>query len=516
MSVSAGVHLTDSNNTRVSSYQPATATQHENLISNSLWYIAAGQIERVVGILLSFSLRWGLSPADIGIYSGLRFLLDNTSYSSLGVALGAVQKRPVLIASGHSAEAERLTDIASGTNSITSGLYATGLIIWGLYLIFFGKMQWGVGLILIGLMVIMKRRQDFQIAIMRSESRFFSTSKIAIQVNFAFSIFMITGILLYGFWGILIGLFSGFIFQGLLLAKVEKSIPLHDKLDFRTACHLALVGLPILAMNSSWMLVGTLDRVLILGQMPDGETQAGYYSIAILATSWCQDMAGRFSLVLYPEYQRAVGKGVDRSKILQKSEFGAMFVMSCLITVALWITPVCFYIIPQIFPGLSPGVAAFVTMLPGSISFAAAWPIRQALIAVGKPWAGTTVGVLVLIPEYYVLKNACVTKSISEIARISSLFQALSFILLILLVWNSTKWNLNIVFVRLRFISIILIGIIGYFKIHRVLSSGFDKTIGYRLIFSLLELNLPVTLVISVILFSITRSQRSLLRFDGD
>ncbi|MFM7132287.1 MAG: hypothetical protein ACKO0V_23315, partial [bacterium] len=88
-------------------------------------------------------------------------MLDNTSYSSLGVALGAIQKRPVLFASGNPAEAERLTNVAAGTNSITSGIYASALIIWGLYLTLFGKIQWGIGLICVGLMVVLKRRQDF-------------------------------------------------------------------------------------------------------------------------------------------------------------------------------------------------------------------------------------------------------------------------------------------------------------------------------------------------------------------
>lgn len=108
MSVSAGVNLSESGNSGTSSIQKLVAHPAQRIIKNSLWYIAAGQIERISGIVLSFSLRWGLSPADIGIYSGLRFFLDNTSYSSLGVALGAVQKRPILIAAGQSVEAERL------------------------------------------------------------------------------------------------------------------------------------------------------------------------------------------------------------------------------------------------------------------------------------------------------------------------------------------------------------------------------------------------------------------------
>ncbi len=455
MSVSAGVNLSESGNSGTSSIQKLVAHPAQRIIKNSLWYIAAGQIERISGIVLSFSLRWGLSPADIGIYSGLRFFLDNTSYSSLGVALGAVQKRPILIAAGQSVEAERLTNIASGTNSITSGVYGAALAAFGFYYLIMEKLQWGIGFALVGIMVILKRRQDFQIAIMRSEGHFQTSSRIAIQVNFAFSILMIVGIYLGGFWGMLIGLVAGFLFQGFLLNRSPDCISIRHEFHFRTACRLAWTGLPILALNSSWMLLGSMDRMMILGVMPDGESQAGYYSIAILATSWCHDIAGRIAIVLYPEYQQAIGKGNNYREIMHRAEFESIMITSVLGLIALWAIPPAQIILPLVFPGLAPGMVVFLPMLTGSLFFSSAWPIRQAMIATGKPWKATIIAVGLVIPQYLILKNACRSQTIYEVAATSTLFQMLATLFLMIIVWSSSKWTKKMAMMRLKYVMIL-------------------------------------------------------------
>src|SRR5207237_7788159 len=72
--------------------------------------------------------RWGLDPARLGVYTGLRLYLDNTNRSSLGVGLGAVQEVPILRAQGRVEEARRILDIAHTTNTLTCLLYALGLV----------------------------------------------------------------------------------------------------------------------------------------------------------------------------------------------------------------------------------------------------------------------------------------------------------------------------------------------------------------------------------------------------
>ena len=139
------------------------------ILRHSLWLTLVGQVERVVGLFVTFAMRWGLSASDLGIYTGLRLLLDNTSRSSLGVALGAVQKTTILNAQGKINEANDITNVAFTSNTLTSSIYGVGLMSWGGWLLFQKDREWGIGLVVVGILAILKRRQDFHIAILRSE-----------------------------------------------------------------------------------------------------------------------------------------------------------------------------------------------------------------------------------------------------------------------------------------------------------------------------------------------------------
>ena len=59
-------------------------------VLDSIVVTLGGQLERVLGTLTALALRWGLDPASLGVYTGLRLFLDNTNRSSLGIGLGAV------------------------------------------------------------------------------------------------------------------------------------------------------------------------------------------------------------------------------------------------------------------------------------------------------------------------------------------------------------------------------------------------------------------------------------------
>src|SRR5205823_7836685 len=99
-------------------------------VSDSLVVTIGGQLERALGTLTALSLRWGLDPARLGVYTGLRLYLDNTNRSSLGVSLGAVQEIPILRAAGREAEARRVADVAHTTNTLTCLVYALALAAW--------------------------------------------------------------------------------------------------------------------------------------------------------------------------------------------------------------------------------------------------------------------------------------------------------------------------------------------------------------------------------------------------
>ena len=157
--------------------------------------------------------------------------------------------------------------------------------------------------------------------------------------------------------------------------------------DIPTASRLMKVGLPILANTAAFGAVVSLDRMLILWRVPDGDRAAGLYTIAIMGTSWSLDLAGRIVTVLYTYFQTTLGRTSDPAEVarqaLRATEGQAPLLASRQRGGV------------SGRPGVSgsPDAALSPTgsrrcdpLLPGTLLLGLAWPARQMLIAIGRPY----------------------------------------------------------------------------------------------------------------------------------
>ena len=147
------------------------------------------------------------------------------------------------------------------------------------------------------------------------------------------------------------------------------------------------VGLPILANTAVFGAVLNLDRVLILWRVPDGDRAAGLYTIAIMGTSWSLDLAGpdRAGAVHdvpddpgpdpRPGRGRAAGR-CGRPRPRRRSwRPGARW--------RTWSGPV---FLGALMPRYVEGLPALRPLLPGMVLLGLAWPARQMLIAIDRPY----------------------------------------------------------------------------------------------------------------------------------
>ena len=122
----ASLRSTHRPETRPARGPPAARRPRGQVVRDSLIVTLGGQLERALGTVTALMLRWGLDPAQLGVYTGLRLYLDNTNRSSLGVGLGAVQEIPILRAAGARTRPGRVADVAHTTNTLTCLAYAAG------------------------------------------------------------------------------------------------------------------------------------------------------------------------------------------------------------------------------------------------------------------------------------------------------------------------------------------------------------------------------------------------------
>ena len=148
------------------------------------------------------------------------------------------------------------------------------------------------------------------------------------------------------------------------------------------------VGLPILANTAAFGAVLSLDRVLILWRVPDGDRAAGLYTIAIMGTSWSLDLAGRIVLVhVHVRSRRRWAGPATPPRSPGRRSGRPRRRRPCSLAGRRRGVPGR--------PGVPRGADAPIRrracprlrpLLPGMILLGLAWPARQMLIAVGRPY----------------------------------------------------------------------------------------------------------------------------------
>jgi O-antigen/teichoic acid export membrane protein len=364
-----------------------------------------GQVERVLGLATAFALRWGLDPARLGVFSGLRMVLDNTNRTSLGVSLGAVQEIPRLEARGETAEADRVACVAYGVNTLTCLVYALGLVMWAAWRApaLAGTAlaaEWTWGLVAMAGLCLLKRYETFLIAVLRARREFVLTARVDVLESLVSAVAVVGGLAVAGFWGLLGGVG---VILGAKIAYLHAQHPWRFRWvwDGRLAWRLMRLGMPILANTAAFGCVLGWDRFVVLSLADDGERLAGLYSVAWMGTAWSLDLAGRITLVLQPYYRAELGRTEDPKRVALRAAQAAEVIAPVLIG----LSAVAYVVGPPILGGLLPGyregLAALRPLMPGMVLLALAWPARQLLIAVERPWrllAATGAGLVVLGP----------------------------------------------------------------------------------------------------------------------
>jgi O-antigen/teichoic acid export membrane protein len=375
---------------RTDKLAPPPATEGRRAVRDSLIVTLGGQLERALGTITALMLRWGLDPAQLGVYTGLRLYLDNTNRSSLGVGLGAVQEIPILRAAGRGDEARRVADVAHTTNTLTCLAYALGLVAWaGLRAPSVAgdprAAEWTWGLVAVAGLALLKRYESFLIAVLRAHQEFELTTGLDVFESLVSIVAVGAGLALAGFWGLL-GAVGVIILAKIAYLHARHPLRFRWAWDTPTVAHLMRVGLPILANTAAFGAVLSLDRVLILWRVPDGDRAAGLYTIAIMGTSWSLDLAGRIVTVMYTYFQSTLGRTRDPREVARQAIRAAEAQAPLLVggsAVAYLVGPA---FLGAVMPRYVDGLPALRPLLIGTLLLGLAWPSRQMLIAIGRPY----------------------------------------------------------------------------------------------------------------------------------
>ncbi len=359
----------------------------DRLVRDGVLVLIGGQLERVLGLVTSLMIRSGLGPSEMGLYTGLRLALDQTNRSSLGIGQGAVQEIPILRASGRHDEAAFDADVALTALMLMSLLYASGLITWATAIFIRSpdnsSRAWAFGLLAIATLVPLRRYHDFLIAVHRAHQRFALLTRMQVWDTLVFAILVGLGLTVAGLWG-LIGAVGGLMVFNVAYLHARSPLRFAWQPDLAASIRMARAGLPIWIHTLLFGLTLGVDRYVILGVLPNGTEVAGLYSVAILGTSWAQDVTGRLATVLYPALQATIGRTGDRRESAQRALQATEAQVVPLIVCGSWAYFLGPPILTWLLPSYRDGLSALGPLLPGTILIGLSWPARQALTAAGN------------------------------------------------------------------------------------------------------------------------------------
>jgi len=364
----------------------APVTGWRPVFADSLMTGGATAVCHALGAVTSLLLRCWLSPAQMGLWQGLKLFLSYGNYAGLGASKGAARELAAARGSGNLAAARQGLHLAFTFNTITSTAYAVLLAAAALIIAYQAgtwRTAWSVGLLVVAALTVLQRYVTFRVTILRAEQAFRATALLAVWEAVVTLLAAGTATWLWGLPGLYVGtcavLLSSWLF--LHLAAPWK---LCWAWDGARIGRLLAIGAPILLAGVVSSLLRSLDKLMILAYLPDREYQLGCYSLALMVGAQVYGVGNMFSTVMGPRYCELMGRSGDprtvallaaRASHLQAAVVGMVSSVAILAGIPL---------LSWLLPEYRAGLPALVWILPGVVALCVALPASQYLVAVDR------------------------------------------------------------------------------------------------------------------------------------
>jgi O-antigen/teichoic acid export membrane protein len=341
-------------------------------------------IGQALGVVNSLVLRAALSPAQMGIWQGLKLLLSYANYANLGVSKGAARELAIALGSGQQERAARGLNLAFTVNTLTSVIYGCCLAVAAVWLShgdgLFNE-GWPLGLLSMAVLVVVQRHLTFHVTILRCKQAFALTSSVSILEAVLSLVFAGAAAWRWGLPGLYLGTLASLL-ATLLFLRWQGVRPLACDWQWVEIKRLVAIGGPILLGGLSATLLQSLDKLMIVSFSPNREFDLGCYSTTLLITGQIYGLANMFAMVISPRYGELFGRSGSRHEVAHlAARASELLVAATSLTAAVGLT-VAVPLLAMLFPDYRPGLVPAVWLVPGIAMLALALPLNQFLIAV--------------------------------------------------------------------------------------------------------------------------------------
>jgi len=400
------------------------ATGLRQRLARDVWTVgAATMLGQVVGVATSVSLRWLLSPTELGVWQSLRMFLSYGNYTGLGASKGAARELSVSLGKRETADGSSIAhtlNLAHTVNTLTSVLYGValaGVAIWWSFTSSGGLSHaWVAGWLFLALFVVLQRATSFHITLLRAEQRFGVTSWQGLAEGV---LTLALGAMAAWLAG-LPGLYAATLLIGLASLVYLRHVATHrlrfawDTVEIR---RLVAIGGPILLVGLFTTLLRSLDRLTLLTFSTQPEFDVGCYSTALLIGSQLHGLASVGGTVTSPKLAQlhgsnnsstAVARFAAETSIVQTSW------MSLFASLAVIVGPSA---LAMLFPGYESALVAIPSVACSTVAGVVALQGSNTLIATGRERAALAALVIATIVSGLLLVVVgCTTPTLAAVS----------------------------------------------------------------------------------------------------
>ncbi|MGH7194388.1 MAG: lipopolysaccharide biosynthesis protein [Candidatus Saccharimonadales bacterium] len=363
---------------------PAPVTGWRKLFADIATVSAASIVCQAIGVMTSLLLRIALSPAQMGVWQGLKLLLSFANYANLGISKGAARELAIARGHGNLAAAERGLDLAFTFNTLTSLFYAGGLLATAGWMVFMAVEvnAWSIGLAALALLVVLQRHLTFHVTILRCRQAFALTAQLAVIE--AVLTLGVAGLAAWR-WG-LPGLYTGttlVLLATLTVLRWQGVRPFRWAWDGRETRRLVAIGGPILAGSVVATLLQSLDKLMILACSDNRAFELGCYSTSLLVTGQVYGLANMLAIAMLPRFGELFGKSGCRQQTARLAARFSEFLAAATAMTAIGAMLIGAPLLVRWLPDYRPGLAPLAYLMPGVVAWALVLPLNQYLVAVG-------------------------------------------------------------------------------------------------------------------------------------
>ncbi len=352
------------------------------------WQVGSSTLlGQVLGVVGALAIRMLVSPAAMGIWQACRLVLSYSNYASLGVTKAAARQWAVAVGSGRRDEAQRAAQTAwgfAGAVSLLVGGVVAGLAWWQYASPGDWAATWAAALALVAVAVPLQRWVTFRVGLLRAGQQFQTTASLSVAEAFWCLGLSVLGAWLAGAVGLCGAVLLGLVFSAVFLHVVEAPCP-RPRWDPACLKRLLRTGLPLVLGGAAFSLFRSLDKLMLLFYLPQGEFALGCYSAAMLAQGQLFGLGNTLAGVLGPRLAQRWGRTGSRAQVAHAALETTQALALLLAGPAAAAVALGPWVLGLLLPEYQPGLVALPYLACGALALVLALPAQHALVAWDRP-----------------------------------------------------------------------------------------------------------------------------------